>query len=231
MKKLIVLGLAASLFLVSSAAGQKKPLKKAFTNTGFFDGIQMTSKESGDYGGISVYLTESDGETFALVTLAEGMPAIPILVPATISGKDMRTVEFTYASPSYDGDLELKGTITASSLKLDGYGTTRVLPRKCAPVYSSITVGKESGDYGGMEVFVSDWGGTWYALVTTAEGVLKRPMLVPAKVTGKGFDKVEFTLSGANGDRRFRGTLARKAGRLTLTEGGTTHVLKAKCYQ
>ena len=215
-----------------TAQGQKKPAGKPFTNTGFYDGITMTSKESGDYGGISVYLTESDGDTYALVTVSEGMPLDPVLVPVKVSGKGMRTVEFTYNSPAYSRELKLKGTITATRMGLDGYNGHDILKRKCANAYSNITVGKQSGDYGGMEVYLEDTGpSSWFALVTIAEGVLKRPVLVNAKVTGKDLDKIEFSLPTDNGERKFAGTISRKTGKMTLKEGRTASVLKSKCYQ
>src|SRR5438132_935141 len=90
---------------------------------------------------------------------------------------------------------------------------------------------KESGDYGRMEVFLTDNAGSWFALVTVAEGVLLRPVLVKADVTGKVYDHIAFTLPGDNGGRKFTGTLASKTSTLTLNEGGTRTVLKAKCYK
>src|SRR5437868_15523910 len=120
MKKFVGLLFAINLLLVNSANAQSTTAK-TFTNSGWFDGIKMTSKESGDYGGMSVYLTESDGQMYALVTISEGMPLDPVLVEAKVSGKDMRTVEFKYSSPSYGRDLNLKGTILANGLRLAGY--------------------------------------------------------------------------------------------------------------
>ena len=98
--------------------------------------------------------------------------------------------------------------------------------------YSNITVGKQSGDYGGMEVYLEDTGpSSWFALVTIAEGILKRPVLVNAKVTGKDLDKIEFSLPTDNGERKFAGTISRETGKMTLKEGRTASVLKSKCYQ
>src|SRR5206468_8255499 len=139
---------------------------KPFFTSGFYNGIEMTSKESGDYGGISVYLAQSSDETFALVSIAEGAIMSPVLVPVKVSGKDMRTVEFVYDSPNYGRKLTLKGTVRADGLLLSGYDEKpKLLRRKCADTYSDISVGKQSGDYGGTEVYLTDAGGTWYALV------------------------------------------------------------------
>jgi hypothetical protein len=223
MKKKLVLCLAVSLFFVLSASAQKTSGSQKFTTSGFYNGIEMTSKESGDYGGTAVYLTESDGQLYALVMTAEGAIFDPVLVEAKQSGKDMRTVEFTL--PGENGDRKFKGTVSAAGLKLDG---GEMLKRQCANTYSDISMGS-GGDYGGMEVYLTDAGGSWFALVTIAEGVLMKPVLVEAKVTGKNFDKVEFTLPNENGNRKFTGTIAKTG--MTVSESGTRSVLKNKCYK
>lgn len=222
----------ASLTVASAGTifGQPKTAAKPFTNNGFYNGIEMTSKESGDYGGISVYLTESDGRNYALVTLAEGVSYVPVLVPARITGPEMRTVEFSYRSPTYRRELKLKGTITADGISLTGYGEPRMLKRKCATTYSNITANKTSGDYEGMEVYLTDSDGKWYVLVTVAEGVLKVPMLLPAEVSGSNFDKITFTLPTGSGSRKFIGTISTRPAAMTLKEAGTTSILKSKCY-
>src|SRR5688572_11549230 len=213
------------LLSVLSTDAQTKP-RKNFTNTGYYDDIKMTSKESGDYGGMSVYLTESDGQMFALVTTAEGAIGTPVLIEAKVTGKDMRNIEFTL--PNDNGPRRFTGTISAAGLTLNESGSRTMLKRECANTYSNIKVGS-GGDYGGTEVYLTDAGGTWFALVTVAEGVLMRPVLIQAKVTGKNYDRVDFTLPGDGGGRKFAGTLARNG--LTVTEMGSRSVLKKKCYQ
>lgn len=217
----LILTVCLTFFL--SATGQNKP---KFTTSGYYDDIRMTSKESGDYGGMSVYLTESDGQMFALVTVAEGAIGNPVLVEAKVTGKDMRGIEFTL--PNENGDRKFTGTVSAAGLSLNNSGTRTMLKRECANTYSSITVGS-GGDYGGTEVYITDAGGTWFALVTIAEGVLMKPVLLGAKVTGKDYDKVDFTLPGDIGGRKFAGTIGKTA--LTLNEGGSRSVLKKKCYK
>ena len=212
------------LFVVSASA-QKAPVAKKFTTSGYFDDIDMTSKESGDYCCLSVYLTESDGQMYALITRAEGTIFDPVLVEAKVTGKDMRGIEFTL--PGDNGDRKFKGTVSASAFTLYENGTKSVLKRECASTFSNITVGS-GGDYGGTEVYVTDSAGSWFVLVTIAEGVLKAPKLVPAKVTGKNYDKIAFTLPGDNGDLKFTGTRGKT---MTLTQSGTSSVLKSKCYQ
>lgn len=228
MKVLIKLSLCLALCLafISTVTAQGKPGAKKFTTSGYYDDIEMTSKESGDYGGMSVYLTESDGQMFALVTVAQGSIGSPVLLEAKVTGKDMRGIEFTL--PDENGARKFTGTVAATGLALNNSGTRTTLKRECANTYSNISVGS-GGDYGGTEVYITDSGGTWFALVTIAEGVLLRPVLRPATVTGKNYGKIEFTVPGENGARKFAGTIAKTG--LTLNQGGSRSVLKKKCYQ
>ena len=93
--------------------------------------------------------------------------------------------------------------------------------------FSDIKAG-EGGDYGGMQVYLTDSDGQFYALVTIAEGVLLPPVLVKAQVDVDS-RKVEFSLPGEGGARKFTGQVT--ADGLTLTEeGGEKHTLKRKCY-
>jgi hypothetical protein len=223
-------GGAQAYTLTVSITGAAKTSSPKFTTSGYFDGIEMTSKESGDYGGTSVFLTESDGQMFALVMRAEGVPLTPVLVEAKVSGSDARTVEFNL--PDENGERKFRGTVSAARLTLDEAGTKSVLKRECGFLASNITVGS-GGDYGGMEVFLTDAGGQWYALVTIAEGVIKRPVLVEADVKlnkGSAADKLEFTLPGAGGGRKFKGSVTKTG--MTFSEAGSApFVLKDKCYK
>lgn len=213
---------AICLVVISSATAQKKPVTKSFYTAGFYNGIEMTSKESGDYGGISIYLAQSANDTFALVTEAQGSIANPVLVKAKMSGKDGRTVEFTL--PDDNGDRKFKGTVTAGGVTINWYDAKRFLKRECGKTFSNIATGDSTGDVGGTEVYITDSGGSWFALVSIAEGELGAPVLVPAEVSGKNYDKIAFTL----GRRKFTGSIGKTA--LTLTEGGSRSVLKSKCY-
>jgi len=210
--------------VVSSATAQKKPAVKKFTTSGYFEGIEMTSKESGDYGGTSVYLTQSDTDTFALVTTAEGSIFDPVLVKATMSSKDSRTIKFSL--PNDNSERIFKGTVSAAALTLNESGTKSVLKRTCAKTYSDISMGS-GGDYGGTEIYITDSGNNWFVLVTIAEGLIGAPVLVPATVTGKNLDKIAFTVPGS--ERKFTGTIGKTS--LTLNESGKKTVLKSKCYK
>jgi hypothetical protein len=92
--------------------------------------------------------------------------------------------------------------------------------------FSNITAGP-GGDYGGMQVYLTDSDGQFYATVTLAEGVLLAPVLVKV-VADIEKRKIEFTLPGENGGRKFTGTVS--ANGLTLVEGQSKIVLKRKCY-
>jgi hypothetical protein len=91
--------------------------------------------------------------------------------------------------------------------------------------YSNITAGP-GGDYGGMQIYLTDSDGQFYAAVTIAEGVLLPPVLVKVQAQIEE-RKIEFTLPNENGSRKFTGTVS--ADGLTLFEGGTKSFLKRKC--
>lgn len=93
-------------------------------------------------------------------------------------------------------------------------------------VFSNIAVG-EGGDYGGMQVYLTDSDGQFYVTVTIAEGVLLPPVLVKAKVRVEE-RKIEFTLGEGNDARKFTGTVTAEG--LTLTENGQRIFLKRKCH-
>ena len=93
-------------------------------------------------------------------------------------------------------------------------------------VFSDITVG-EGGDYGGMEIYLTDSDGQFYAVVTVAQGVLLPPVLVKVQVQVEE-RKIEFALPGEDESRKFTGTVT--ADGLALTENGQRHFLKRKCY-
>lgn len=229
MKISAILAFVVCLMFVPVSMAQKKVAVKPFTTSGDYNGINMSSKESGDYYGMDVFLTESDGQLYAVVTTAEGGFSTPVLVEAKQSGKDMRTVEFTL--PGENGDRKYKGTVSATRFSVVGSdGLKFVMKRECGNLTSNITMGK-GGDYGGMEVYLAEGGGDSYVLVTVAEGVLKRPVLVPAKVSLKqgAIQGIDFELSGENGGRKFKGKLTKTG--MTLTEGSDTLVLKSKCYK
>ena len=185
MKKCLVLCLAVSLFFVLSADAQKKAKPKSFPTVGQFNNISMGSK-SGDLAGTEIYLTQSDTETYAVVRTAAGDLSNPILVTAKVSGKDMRTIEFSIPSESEPGaEIKYKGTVTANALLInEGDSLKRTCGTGGSRTYSNITVGKESGDYGGIEVYLMNNIGEWFALVQIAEGTIGTPQLIEVKVTG-----------------------------------------------
>jgi hypothetical protein len=91
-------------------------------------------------------------------------------------------------------------------------------------VFSNITAG-EGGDYGGMQVYLTDADGQFYATVTVAQGVLLPPVLVKVQANVEE-RKIEFTLPG-DSPRKFSGTVT--ADGLTLVEDGNKIFLKRIC--
>ena len=83
--------------------------------------------------------------------------------------------------------------------------------------FSNITAG-DGGDYGGMQIHLTDADGQFYALVTVAEGVLQPPVLIKAKADIAA-RKFEFTMPGKGG-RKF--TAIVQADGMTLVEVTTT---------
>ncbi len=219
----IALCLSVLSILTSGAVAQKKAAPKPFFTSGYYNGIEMTSKESGDYFGISIYLTQSANDTFALVTEAQGSIGDPVLVKARMSGKDMRNIEFSL--PGDNGERKFKGTVTATGLTIDYFDKKRVLKRQCSRTFSNVAGGVNGGDVGGTEVYITDSGGRWFALVSIAEGEMGEPVLVPAEVTGKNYDKIAYTAH----ENKITGTIGKNS--MTLSQDGTKFVLRSKCYQ
>ncbi|HYX42801.1 MAG TPA: hypothetical protein VE821_13935 [Pyrinomonadaceae bacterium] len=103
--------------------------------------------------------------------------------------------------------------------------TTKARPFHTEGVFGNITAGP-GGDYGGMQIYLTDADGQFYATVTIAEGVLLPPVLVKVQVQTET-RKIEFTLPNDSGGRKFTGTVS--AGGLTLFEGKTKSFLKRIC--
>jgi hypothetical protein len=91
-------------------------------------------------------------------------------------------------------------------------------------VFGNITAG-EGGDYGGMQVYLTDSDGQFYATVTVAQGVLLPPVLVKVKANVEQ-RKIEFELPG-DAPRKFTGTVSAQG--LALTEGDEKIFLKRIC--
>ncbi len=114
---------ALALLVASSAQAQKT---KAFHTSGVFSDI--TAGEGGDYGGMEVYLTDSDGQFYATVTVAEGVLQAPVLVKARV---DVETRKVEFSLPTADGPRKFTGVVTAEGLTLNEGGEKRLLKRKC----------------------------------------------------------------------------------------------------
>jgi len=119
----IILCTVLCLMMVSVATAQKA---KRFTTEGTFSNITMGS--GGDYGGIQIYLTDSDGQFYATVTIAEGVLMAPVLVKVK-ANVEKRQIEFTL--PNENGERNFKGTVSAGGLTLWEGATKSFLKRKC----------------------------------------------------------------------------------------------------
>jgi hypothetical protein len=121
----IILCCAFCLLVVSNVAAQKtKP--KSFHTEGVFSNINAT--EGGDYAGMQIYLTDSDGQFYATVTIAQGILLPPVLVKVKAQIEE-RKIEFEL--PDADGSRKFTGTVTADGLTLNEGGTKIFLKRKC----------------------------------------------------------------------------------------------------
>ena len=121
----IILCCAFCLLLASTASAQKDDKSKSFYTEGTFSNI--TAGEGGDYGGMQVYLTDSDGQFYATVTIAEGVLLAPVLVKATVQ-VEKRQIEFTLPG---ENSRKFTGTVTADGLALVESGSKTFLKRKC----------------------------------------------------------------------------------------------------
>ena len=114
------------LLMVSIAVAQKSSKSKAFHTEGVFSSIKVGP--GGDYGGMQIYLTDSDGQFYATVTMAEGVLLPPVLVKAQVQ-VDKRKIEFTL--PGEGSSRTFKGTVSAAGLTLFEGKTKSFLKRQC----------------------------------------------------------------------------------------------------
>ncbi len=122
----IILCCAFCLLAISVAFAQKASKSKAFHTEGVFSNI--TAGPGGDYGGMQIYLTDSDGQFYATVTVAEGVLLPPVLVKVQMQVEE-RKFEFTL--PGADGSRKFTGTVSADGLTLNEGGEKIFLKRRC----------------------------------------------------------------------------------------------------
>ena len=91
--------------------------------TGHFSDFQYIP-EAGDVVGTEVFLLVGDNEHWALLQRAEGWPAAPVLVKATVSGT---AVQFPF--PDFGEDAVFEGHVTSFGLE----GTIRT-PKGAQPL-------------------------------------------------------------------------------------------------
>ena len=117
---------ALCLLAFPAATAQRRSRSKTFHTEGVFSNIAMT--EGGDYAGMQIYLTDSDGQFYATVTVAQGVLLPPVLVKVKAQ-VEARKIEFEI--PSGDSTRKFNGTVTADALTLVEDGNRIVLKRKC----------------------------------------------------------------------------------------------------
>lgn len=120
-----ILFCAFCLFVSSSVHAQKSSAPKTFHTEGVFSSI--TAGEGGDYGGMQIYLTDSDGQFYATVTIAQGVLLPPVLVKVK-ANVEQRKIEFELPG---DAPRKFNGTVTADGLTLVEGGEKTFLKRKC----------------------------------------------------------------------------------------------------
>ncbi|MCA1618296.1 MAG: hypothetical protein LC795_03070 [Acidobacteria bacterium] len=113
------------LVAASAAYAQGGSKSKPFHTEGVFGNIK--AGEGGDYGGMQVYLTDSDGQFYVVVTVAEGVLLPPVLVKAQVN-VEARKISFTLPG---DEPRKFKGVVTADGLTLDEGGQKIFLKRMC----------------------------------------------------------------------------------------------------
>jgi hypothetical protein len=113
------------LLAVSAASAQSSQKSKTFHTEGVFSNI--TAGEGGDYGGMQVYLTDSDGQFYAAVTVAQGVLLPPVLVKVQVD-VEARKISFTLPG---DEPRKFAGVVTADGLTLTEGGDKIFLKRKC----------------------------------------------------------------------------------------------------
>jgi hypothetical protein len=122
----IVLCCAFLLSSVSAASAQQGSKSKTFHTEGVFSNI--TAGEGGDYGGMQVYLTDSDGQFYAAVTIAEGVLLPPVLVKVQVQVEERK---IAFELPGGDGARKFNGTVTADGLTLFEGKSKMFLKRTC----------------------------------------------------------------------------------------------------
>jgi hypothetical protein len=117
---------ALCLLVFAPAPARQGSRSKTFHTEGVFSNIATT--EGGDYAGMQVYLTDSDGQFYATVTMAQGVLLPPVLVKVQVQVQQ-RKIEFSL--PDGEGSRKFTGTVSADGLRLSDGEAKIFLKRKC----------------------------------------------------------------------------------------------------
>jgi hypothetical protein len=113
------------MLAVSDAPAQKGHKAATFHTEGVFGNI--TAGEGGDYSGMQVYLTDSDGQFYATVTIAQGVLLPPVLVKVK-ANVEQRKIEFELPG---DSPRKFTGAVSAEGLALSEGDEKIFLKRIC----------------------------------------------------------------------------------------------------
>ena len=127
MTRIVLCCAVAAVAAAGAGAQQGGKSSKSFHTEGVFSNI--TVGPGGDYGGMQVYLTDSDGQFYATVTVAQGVLLPPVLVKVDA---DVEQRKIAFELPGEDGGRKFTGTVTADALTLSEDGQRIVLKRKCS---------------------------------------------------------------------------------------------------
>lgn len=111
----LVLCLALCLLFTTFASAQKK----AFLTEGTFSNITVGG--GGDYGGMQIYVTDSDGQFYVVVTIAEGIKKAPVMVKAKVNIEE-RKLDFTLPGA---GGRKFTAVVMADGMSLFEITTTK----------------------------------------------------------------------------------------------------------
>ena len=118
MKKTLTLKLLTAIILCGFASIlQSSAQSTASYIPGFYTDMEV-SPESGDVGGIEIFIFDSYHGPYVVFTLAEGEPQFPVLVQAKLDGNKL---SFKVGDATYSGQFTPKG------LKLVNQGFERIL--------------------------------------------------------------------------------------------------------
>ena len=103
-------GILAIVLVMTAATTPAQPRVRV---TGIYSDMRYI-QQAGDVLGTEVFIVADDGGYSAVVQIAQGIPAVPVVVPATVKGI---TVSFSLPDVKFDGHVTrtaLVGTLRSA---------------------------------------------------------------------------------------------------------------------